>query len=289
MHAGAPPLQDGRPGADAGAAITAAFPDLQVNPMLDRLDIHDLRPRLKVDPEARSRRKRTGSVTGATLHYNGPPVAGFGTPEREVRQLVDVDVPWQQRSLGADSLMYHFAILSDGTIHQTRDLDLIAWHCRNTEGNNHSLAVHLPLGGVQRPSAKQWDATVALLEAIMGEYGLEGRGVVKGHLEWASTECPGPVLMQRLREWRAGPARAEPGAGTGALFRVRRDVSAARVRTRPTREAPVALDGRARMFPGDVLDADAVEVGEAIGGEKRWARRRDGLGYVHLSLLTPVR
>ena len=254
--------------------------------MLADLEIHDLRPRLKVNPGAKSRRKRVGNVTGATLHYNGPAVAGAGTPAREIRQLVDIDVPWQQKSLGADSLMYHFAVLSDGSIQQTRDLDLIAWHCRRRDGNEHSLAVHLPLGATQRPSARQWNATVALLEGIIAEYGLAGRSAVKGHLEWASTECPGPALMPRLREWRDG---AQRGADSALLYRIRRDVSAARVRTSPTREAAIALDGRARMFPGDVLDADAVEIGESIGGERRWARRRDGLGYVHLSLLTPMR
>ena len=252
---------------------------------LASLPIRDLRPKLNVKPGAKSRRKRTGNVIGATLHYNGPPVSGFGTPTRELRQLVQIDVPWQQRQLGADSLMYHFAVLSDGAIYQTRDLDLIAWHCRDSTGNNGSLAVHLPLGGMQRPTTRQWDATLALFHAIMEEYGLRQRTAVKAHLEWAATECPGPVLMQRLREWREAPT--EPS--TAAFFRIRRDVSAARVRTKPTRTAAIALDGRARMFPGDVVDADRIVEGEAIGGEKRWAHRRDGLGYVHLSLLSPMR
>lgn len=256
---------------------------------LAALEIRDLRPRLDVKPGRRSRRRREGRVTGATLHYNGPPVPGFGTPSRELRQLTHVDVPWQQRSLNADSLMYHFAVLSNGEIWQTRDLDLIAWHCRDSEGNEHHLAVHLPLGGMQRPTAAQWDATVSLFDAIMDEYGLEARGVIKGHLEWTSTECPGPILMHRLRQWRAGGPGGTAERDSAGMFRIRRDISAARVRTAPTRESPVALDGRARMYPGDVLDADHVVEGEAIGSENRWAHRRDGLGYVHLSLLTRMR
>lgn len=256
-------------------------------PLAD-LSIKDLRPRLNVKPGSNARRRRTGAVTGATLHYNGPPVPGAGTPERELRQLIDVDVPWQQRSLGADSLMYHFAVLSDGTICQTRDLDLIAWHCRTSDGNNHHLAVHLPIGGTQRPTTRQWDSTVALFEEIIDEYGLGGRSAVKAHQEWVSTECPGPVLMQRLRAWRTGSG-TRATAQTGGLFRIKRDVSAARVRTGPTRQSPVALDGNARMYPGDLLDADRIENGEAIGGEKRWAHRRDGLGWVHLSLLSRMR
>lgn len=252
---------------------------------LASLPIRDLRSKLNVKPGAKSRRKRKGAVIGATLHYNGPPVSGFGTPSRELRQLIHIDVPWQQRQLGADSLMYHFAVLSDGAIYQTRDLDLIAWHCRDSIGNNGSLAVHLPLGGMQRPTRQQWDATLSLFHAIMEEYGLRERTTVKAHLEWAATECPGPVLTQRLREWRESPS--EPS--TAAIFRIKRSVSAARVRTQPTRSAPIALDGRARMYPGDVLVADRIVEGEAIDGEHRWAHRQDGLGYVHLSLLSAMR
>jgi hypothetical protein len=92
--------------------------------------------------------------------------------------------------------------------------------------------------------------------------------------------------MERLRAWRAGEGQAPSGAG---FYRVKRDVSAARIRTGPGRNFAVALDGLARMWPGDLLDADKVVEGEAIGDEKRWVHRRDGLGYVHMSLVRPVR
>lgn len=253
---------------------------------LDSVEIRDLRPKLKVIPGRASRVKRDGAVTSLTLHYNGPPVSGVGTPKRELRQIIDVDVPNHQQRLGADSLMYHLVVLSDGTIYQTRDLDLIAWHCRNHDGNHHSLAIHLPVGGTQRATKRQWDATTALFDALIDEYDLDGRRAVKGHLEWAATECPGTLLMDRLRAWRAGDAQRPTGAG---FYRVKRDVSAARIRTGPGRNFPVALDGLARMWPGDLLDADKVVEGEAIGDEKRWVHRRDGLGYVHMSLVRAVK
>ncbi len=254
---------------------------------LDSLVVNDLRPRLDVVPGLASRVKRQGAVTSLTLHYNGPPVSGAGTPERELRQIEVIDVPNHQQRIGADSLMYHLVVLSDGSIHQTRDYDLIAWHCRHREGNHHSLAIHLPVGGAQRATTRQWDATVALFEALIDEHDLDGRRVVKGHREWSATECPGPLLMDRLRAWRAGDAEAPPPSG--GFYRVRRDVSAARIRTGPGRDFPVALDGLARMWPGDLLDADQIVDGEAIAGERRWAHRRDGLGYVHFSLVSPAR
>ena len=258
---------------------------------LDSLGVQDLRPRLAVIDGRASRARRDGAVTSLTLHYNGPAVAGAGRPERELRQIVEIDVPNHQQRIGADSLMYHLVVLSDGSIYQTRAFDLIAWHCRNRVGNHHSLAIHLPVGGAQRATPRQWDATVALFDALIEDYGLEGPEIVKGHREWAETECPGPLLMSRLRAWRGGSAPAADVAPrpTSGFFRVRRDVSAARVRTGPGRDFPIALDGKACMWPGDLLDADDVVAGEAIAGDPRWMHRRDGLGFVHASLLTVTR
>jgi N-acetylmuramoyl-L-alanine amidase len=251
---------------------------------LDSLGIRDLRPRLDVIAGRASRTKRDGPVTSITLHYNGPAVASAGKPARELRHIIEVDVPDHQQRIGADSLMYHLVVLSDGSIYQTRDYDLIAWHCRDRVGNNQSLAIHLPIGGAQRPTQRQWHATIALFEALVDDYALEGRSAVRGHREWTDTECPGPLLIELLRTWRGGSSRS-----SGGFFRVRRDVSAARVRTGPGRSFPVALDGKARMWPGDLLDADVVVDGEAIAGDRRWVHRRDGLGYVHASLLTRPR
>lgn len=251
-------------------------------PTLAELNVQDLRPRLDVVEGRASRVRRQGEVTHLTLHYNGPPVKGVGSVEREIRQIVDVDVPHQQKALKADSLMYHFAVLSDGSVHLTRDLELIAWHTRHPTGNRHSLGIHLPLGGTQQPTTRQWDATVALFEALLGSYALDDRSVVRGHKEWADTECPGPALMPRLLAWRGTAGAPIPIA---SVYRVRSNISAAMVRTGPGRQHPAALDGKARMWPGDRLIADRIDVGEAIRGEDRWVHRADGLGWVHMSLL----
>jgi hypothetical protein len=252
---------------------------------LANLTIYDLRPQLRVINSA-SRRRRNGAVTHITLHYNGPAVGAVGDPGRELRHVVEVDVLNHQTRIGGDSLMYHFVVLSDGSIYQTRDLDLIAWHCRDQEGNEHSLGVHLPIGGHQNATDAQWHATTALFEALMDEYQLPSRNAVKGHKEWshASTECPSLLLMSRLNQWRAGgPPNSLP-----LLFRIKSNIAQATVREGPGRTFVGALDGTAFMWPSDLLIADKLVVGERIGGEDRWAHRMDGLGFVHVSLLDAV-
>lgn len=251
---------------------------------LSTLNIQDLRPRLNVLDRPLCRRRRRGAVTSVTLHYNGPPVGAFGQPEHEIRHIVEVDVPSQQERLGADSLMYHLVVLSDGQIHQTRGFELQAWHCRNFDGNEHSIAVHLPLGGKQDATAIQWERTTALFSALIDEYRLDGRQAVKGHMEWSATLCPGMLLMNRLRAWRTEESHESFPGGT---FHIRNDVDGANVREGPGRAFRVAGGGQAVMWPGDILFADVIITGEIIGGVDRWAHRSDGLGFVHMSLLEP--
>lgn len=247
-------------------------------PRLADLSIRDIRAELPTSSPRRPGRRKL-PVQSVTLHYNGPPVSAFGNPAAEQRHIVKVDAPNHQQRLAADSLQYHYCVLSDGAILLTRDPNLTAWHCGVTEGNETSLAVHLPLGGLQDATLVQWAATCRLFEALIAEHKLAGRQVVRGHREWKDTLCPGPNLTRRLEAWRAD------GRPAGGLYRIRADVAAANVREGPGTAFPVALGGRAQMWPGDVLDADAVTEGEAVGGDSRWLHRRDGLGFVHYSLV----
>lgn len=272
---------------DAGLAAPApagpAAPAVGVAAAVGGVAVRDVRAQLSVI-RGRVPRPRQGPPASATLHYNGPAVAAHGSPAGELRHIVQIDTPWHQRNpkvLG-DSLQYHWCVLSDGTILQTRDPVLPASHCAHATGNRESLAVHLPLGGTQDATPEQWAATCRLLDELIAVYRWPGRQAIRGHDEWSETLCPGPQLRRRLLAWRAG------AAPVGGLYRIRGDIAAANVREGPGRDFPVALGGRARMWPGDVLDADALVAGEAIGGDATWLHRRDGVGFVHRSLVEGV-
>jgi hypothetical protein len=225
---------------------------------------------------------RDGPPTSVTLHYNGPPLANR-FPEGELAQLV-TDARWQMRpgGLGAkdggDGLQYHFVVLSDGRVAQTREVDALLWHCANAEGNRRSLSVHLPVGGDQDATAAQWEATTRLFETLIAEFGMAGRSRVYGHQEWSDSSCPGPLLMERLRLWRE-QAQPRPMA---QFYRVRYDDT--NVRQGPGLGFPVALVTQ----PGHVFAADALVAGQSIGGEERWLHRADGIGFVHLSVVEAV-
>src|SRR5579859_3568289 len=121
-------------------------------PALSKLTINDLRPRLSVVPNPPelvvrgiiSRRKRRGPVLGATIHYNGPELSFRTNDEAVLNFIVNVDCPNHQQRIGMDSLAYHFVVLNSGAIWQTRDLELISWHCAHPVGNESTLAIHCP-------------------------------------------------------------------------------------------------------------------------------------------------
>ncbi len=225
---------------------------------------------------------RPSRPTSVTLHYNGPPVANR-TPDGEVAQLI-ADALYQMRRgwagvpSGADGLQYHFAVLTDGQICQCRDLASILWHCGNGTGNVFSMAVHLPLGGMQDATAPQWAATQRLFDALLGEYSINSRSRVYGHQEWSATSCPGPNLMNRLFLYRAGKIPQ----GESQYFQVVYDEL--NVRQGPGLGYPIADV----MPPGAIFRASAIVQGQTIGGDNRWAHRADGMGFGHMSLLMPV-
>jgi hypothetical protein len=142
------------------AALPATFASLGITDVRDRLSVVASSP-------AGCRRARNAPVASATLHYNGPPVGVFGRPQAELYHVIAIDTPNHQARIGADSLQYHLVVLSDGSIYQTRDLTYQAWHCANQQGNETSLAVHLPLGGLQDATDAQWRSTWPCLMPLL--------------------------------------------------------------------------------------------------------------------------
>jgi hypothetical protein len=263
---------------------------------LSKLHIKDIRSRLW-RKHSTSYRPRSAPVIGATIHYNGPALPFFPNPERELRFVINVDHPYHQKHLGADGLQYHFVVLSNGEIYQTRNLSIIAWHCGNQTGNEQSIAIHLPLGQGQDARPEQWAATERLLDALGEDYGFD-RSEVVGHNEWPRSRgsakpsetyrllpkqsaCPGPLLHLRLSKYRAGEP-IEPLTVPLSRWVLLWDCpvrQAPRVHFEDGTSVPIALWLKA----GDVIDVDLVKSdGDAQEwlGDKRWLHLATGAGFI---------
>jgi hypothetical protein len=245
---------------------------------LSQLGIVDLRGFL---PKPRNISKATGKPQGRRnttdhiiLHYNGPeaPSRAGGNRDEIVSWLKGVIIPNHVSRIGADGCQYHFWIGADGTIYQVRDLDMLLWHCGSTKINPRSVAVHVPIGGKQKPEYIQWQRTKQLFDALMIDYGVL-RQNVKGHKEVGSSACPGPVLMDLLQQWRNIPA----SVAYKTLY-----VSVLRSTTRR------GFDTIVRTVPVNTrLNITGQLTGESVNGNAIWHQTDEGL-FVHSSAIKRV-
>lgn len=228
--------------------------------LLSRLAITDLRSTLP--RKAWEIGRRRGKATSITLHYNGEkPVPATRQRGEGVLQQLRIDTAWQMRDgwsntlHGADGLQYHLIVDADGRVYQTRDLDSQLWHCRNAKGNAESIAVHLLVGGPQPPTREMWASFTRLCDALITDEGMASRRVVRGHQEWASTDCPGKELMHRLTLWRVQPLDGpKPGR-----YKVLHPTAAFTARDGKT----VAWGGKAELPIDLELDIDDITDGWA--------------------------
>jgi hypothetical protein len=243
---------------------------------LAHLDIRDIRADLPTD------NWQIGTCTdktSVTWHYNGPPVPHQDRSiESWIEHLQGIaryhrDTVNAWKTWRADGICYHFAVLPDGTICQMRDLPVVLWHCGNEEGNTTSIAIHVPLGGNQQPSAAQRDALIDLSDALLGEFRMRGRAAVKAHSEWSKSACPGPHLRRVLRDYRDEPRTV--------WFRPARPYRV--ICTTAVQQAPDASKDVALVLP----EGTTIEIGALVPGSHR-AWIANGTGFVSLDDLTPA-
>lgn len=191
----------------------------------------------------------------------------------------------------------HYLVSKAGQIWRLVNESDTAWHC----GKSVWSIDGRPVGGSLRGTARlnwlsigvelenrndgrdpypdsQLAALLALSHWIVARHRIP-RDQVARHLDIAPGRKTDPAGL--LWSWLV--SALFPASGGTAT--IRDDVEYANVRQGPGRGFPVALGGMAVMWPGQILDYDAITDGEAIAGDSRWLHRRDGVGFVHASLI----
>lgn len=231
----------------------------------------------------------TSKKTSITVHYNGPAIDQNRTQPGWIEHLAFIAGFHMGPYLQADGIQYHYAVLPDGVVCQLRNETDSLWHCANGHGNEHSIAIHFPMGGDQRPSAPQWGAFIDLTDILIARHGMVGRRGIYGHRQWPykSSAQPTPDIA-----WAAGQS-ACPGNQICALlesfkrdekqtFRVCKDIDFAAVREGPARWHKIAWNGQCTLEPGRSIECDELVDGERIGTNSLWAHWEAG-GFVHTS------
>lgn len=180
----------------------------------------DLRGELQRNPAGGPKRRRNmDSVRGLVVHFNGPDV---GPDDRQ--HIINVAAyhctknfarPGDPPAIG-DGIMYHVGVADDGQVYLLRDFEDVLWHCGNTEWNERSLSVYVPIGINQRATDLQRAALTRVVDGWR-RYTQDGRELVKGHQELSPTNCPGSLMADFVLPYRAGsdaqpPVEDVPGA-----------------------------------------------------------------------------
>lgn len=105
-----------------------------------------------------------------------------------------------------DGIMYHLAVLRSGLLVALRDLEESLWHC-GTERNASAFSLLVMVGGGQRATEAQLATARRTCDALLAINGLPRREV-RGHLEESATECPGTLMDDLVRPYRAGTLAA---------------------------------------------------------------------------------
>ena len=188
----------------------------------------DLRGELKRNPAGGPRQRNSlAGREGVVIHFNGPDVTA--TDDRAF--IRDIIAPYhcqknfaragQPAAIG-DGIMYHVGVGRDGTAYLQRDLEEVLWHCGDTEWNERSLSVYVPIGINQHATPAQLATLERVVTSFLAFTG-EARDRVRGHQELSSTDCPGTLMRDFVHPYRAGEPNV-PGV-------------------------PVGEDPNARMFP----------------------------------------
>lgn len=99
---------------------------------------------------------------------------------------------------------YHWVITGDGELHKGRSEEYVGSHCRTPAPSMNFRSLGICLTGdftKEFPSSEQFFTLASLLKSLVNKYRIPYDNVL-GHVEVAATLCPGPQLLNWVRNWR---------------------------------------------------------------------------------------
>lgn len=107
---------------------------------------------------------------------------------------------------------------------------------------------------------------------------------LNAHRDCVARTCPGDAAYAQKPLLRAELARRLV-IHVNPTYRIRAGVLYANIRQGPGTNFPVALNGQAKLWPGDRFEGDKIISGEVINGDGRWVHLADGRGFVSATLV----
>lgn len=136
-----------------------------------------------------------GNITAITIHHTAT-----SNDYVDAVEVIKSIQKYHMDERGWCDIGYHFLVDRDGNIYEGRPLSALGAHVAGHNQGNVGIAV---LGDFneREPNAKEIDALVTLVSWLVEEYRIP-LGNVKGHRDYAATECPGEHLYEKLENIR---------------------------------------------------------------------------------------
>lgn len=144
------------------------------------------------EPIEEARRHR---LMRLTLHHAGVEWKADDDPYDKIRRLQS----WGQREKAWPDLPYHYLIAPDGRVFEGRPIEYAGETNTTYDTRGHALVQLWGNFDTQQPTAKQIEATVALLARLSLEHEIDPASLA-GHCDVAETACPGKNLYRLLED-----------------------------------------------------------------------------------------
>ncbi len=157
-------------------------------------------------------RLTTHTIHWVTIHHGGVVYTGKPDPKTSLRNLQS----WGSKEKHWGDVPYHFEIDLEGVTYECRPLKFSG--DTNTEYNPRGHALVCVMGNYeeQHLSARQLDTLVEMCAWLCSEYGVPV-GRIRGHKDWATTQCPGLNLYPYVADGTISRRVADRLAAKGLL------------------------------------------------------------------------
>ena len=136
---------------------------------------------------------RLHKINRITLHHQGVAFPRGKDPQQYMRDLQS----WSRTSKGWIDVPYHFAIDLDGRVYEGRDIRYAGDTNTSYDPAGHALIEVVGNFEDVEPNLAQLDAVVDLMAQLAARHDVPV-AAIRGHRDYAETECPGKNLYRYL-------------------------------------------------------------------------------------------
>jgi len=160
------------------------------------------------------------------------------------------------------------------------------------ENGNWSYSIGIEMVGNydnSPPSGKILEYTLLVMSSLVNVMEKSIDQVLYFHRDFSDKTCPGSSvtkywIKEKYYEY-TNKDFVEVHSFIDNQYTIKSGIDFAAIREGPGTSYPIALDGSAKLYPGETFPYDTSVEGESIEGNNAWIHHSAGIGFIHSSLI----